>query len=144
VSVQAVSRERLGAWLLRCSPTRTDLRERFAAPISSWCVTDNYRSRLIRPGDAVLLWVSGRDRRYVRGIWARGRVTAPADRDEAEPGAAAGLRIGLELSVGTEPLVTDAELRAAGVDDLEVQRMPQGSNPSWVSGSALEQILALA
>jgi hypothetical protein len=29
--------------------------------------------------------------------------------------------------------LTDADLRAAHIDDLEVQRVPAASNPSWVS-----------
>jgi hypothetical protein len=36
--------------------------------------------------------------------------------------------------------LTDADLRAAGVDDLEVQRMPAGSNPSWVSRQQWDRI----
>jgi hypothetical protein len=43
---------------------------------------------------------------------------------------------GLSVPVDIRPVastLTDADLRAAGVDDLEVQRMPAGSNPSWVS-----------
>ena len=133
----AVSRDVLGAWLLRCNPTRTELARRFADPVGHWCVSDNYRSRLIQVDDPVLLWISGRDPRYVRGIWGVGRVTAPAA-DSAD-----GLRIGLELRLRDDPLTTDAELRAVGIDDLEVQRMPQGSNPSWVSRARLEQITAL-
>ena len=124
-----------------CVATRPgrDLAARFQlARSGSWCVADNYRSRLMQPDDAVLLWISGRDRHFVRGIWARGRITAAARHSED------GLQIGLELSLRAEPLATDAELRAAGVTDLEVQRMPQGSNPSWVSRDQLEQILALA
>ena len=36
--------------------------------------------------------------------------------------------------------LTDADLRAAGVDDLEVQRMPAGSNPSWLSRQQWDRI----
>ena len=88
----------------------------------------------MQPSDAVLLWVSGRDRRFVRGIWGRGHITAPADWTDS------GLRIGLELELQDEPFATDAELRAAGVNELEVQRMPQGSNPSWVPRELLERM----
>lgn len=130
----AVTHEHLGAWLLRCNPALTDLRTRFSTPARAWCVTDNYRSRLMGRGDTVLLWVSGQDRRYPRGIWGRGLITAPAE------WAGSGLQVGLDLGMGDEPLVTDAELRASGIDDLEVQRMPQGSNPSWVSRERLHQI----
>jgi hypothetical protein len=124
----AVTRDRLGAWLLRCNPALTDLENRFSSGIHTWCVADNYRSRLMVPGDLVLLWLSGRHPHYVRGIWGSGVVTAAV-----ESAGEAGLRIGLKLVLRDEPMTTDAELRAAGIDDLEVQRMPQGSNPSWVS-----------
>jgi hypothetical protein len=134
----AVTREALGAWLLRCNPSLSDLAARFRTPARSWCVADNYRSRLMAPGDPVLLWVSGQHRRFVRGIWAAGPVTEPA-----HPTDTSGLRVGVELRLAPEPLVTDAELRAAGVDDLEVQRMPQGSNPSWVSADQLARVVAL-
>lgn len=36
--------------------------------------------------------------------------------------------------------VSDAELRLAGIDDLEVQRQAYGSNPSWVSEQQLGRI----
>ena len=130
----AVTLDRLGAWLLRCNPALTDVASRFSIPARSWCVADNYRSRLMQPGDVVLLWVSGRDRRYPRGLWGRGLVMAAAER------TGSSLRIGLELSLGEEPMATDDELRGAGIDDLEVQRMPQGSNPSWVSREQLDRI----
>jgi hypothetical protein len=135
--VTAVSRHRLGGWLLRCNPALHDPASRFAAPIRTWCVTDNYRSRLMTPDDPVLMWLSGRDRHFVRGIWGRGVITAPAE------WTASGLQVGLHLALQPEPLVTDAELRAAGVHDLEVQRMPQGSNPSWVTREQLDRIQLL-
>ena len=36
--------------------------------------------------------------------------------------------------------VTDATLRQRGVDDLEVQRLPQGVSPSWVTRDQLARI----
>ena len=69
------------------------------------------------------------------------RPTGPPDATgpNAEPDKVIR-RVRLEVLVcirpaGT-PLATDAELRAAGIDDLEVQRMPFGSNPSWISSRA--------
>lgn len=81
--------------------------------------------------------MSGRDPRFVRGIWGVGRITAAADE------TADGLRVGLHLSLRPEALVTDAELRARGLNDLEVQRLPQGSNPSWVTREQRNEILAM-
>ncbi|WP_157559572.1 hypothetical protein [Nocardioides sp. Soil777] len=39
--------------------------------------------------------------------------------------------------------VLEEEIRSAGVDDLEVLRQPQGSNPSWVSKDQLSAIADL-
>ena len=39
--------------------------------------------------------------------------------------------------------VTDAELRSAAIDDLEVQRVPMGSNPSWLSRDQLSRLTPL-
>jgi hypothetical protein len=36
--------------------------------------------------------------------------------------------------------VTAADLRARGVGDLEVLKMPQGANPSWVSTDQLAAV----
>lgn len=40
----------------------------------------------------VLLWISGRDRHFVRGVRGHGRISATAARSEN------GLQIGLDLS----------------------------------------------
>lgn len=39
--------------------------------------------------------------------------------------------------------VTDAELKSANIDDLEVQRVPMGSNPSWLSRPQLSRLRPL-
>ena len=78
-----VNRADLGAWLARCNPATWDLAAYVAAghrTIGTWSVRDNYRSRLMRPDDAIVFWVSGVDRTYRRGIWGIGRIT---DRPEA-------------------------------------------------------------
>jgi hypothetical protein len=45
----------------------------------------------------------------------------------------------VDIPLFDEP-VTAADLRARGVVDLEVLRMPQGANPSWVSTDQLAAI----
>lgn len=71
---RAVTLERLGAWVIKCNPRKTAVEpmraEGQATP--QWCVADNYRSQLIRPGQRVLFWVSAHPQ---RGIWGAGRVT---------------------------------------------------------------------
>ncbi|SER31033.1 EVE domain-containing protein [Microlunatus flavus] len=154
--VRAVTRETLGAWLLKGNPAVWDVR-RFLADghreITSWSVRTGYRSALMRPGDRMVLWMSGPGTGgIVRGIWGLGHVTAEAEPwtdDERgwwlDDDARRALHARVEVHV---PLLDDplpaAELRAAGVTDLEVQRVAQGSNPSWISRdqlAALEPLL---
>ena len=144
-----VDRDRLGAWLLKCNPAAWDLRGFRAAGedrVTSWSVQPNYRSALMRPGDLVLFWVSGDGRQgFARGIWGLGQVLAEAEPwSEASRGfwhAADGhhgirARVEVDIALLDDP-VTDAELRAAGVRDLEVQRQPFAANPSWLTAEQL-------
>jgi predicted RNA-binding protein with PUA-like domain len=147
----AVSRSNLGAWLLKCNPALWDLAAflRSGEPITSWAVQRNYRAAMMAPGDRVLFWVSGDGRDGLpRGIWGAGHVVAPAeDWVDAERGfwhddqsrRAVRARIQVDIPLFDEP-VTAADLRAHGVVDLEVLRMPQGANPSWVSTDQLAAI----
>ncbi len=150
----AVTRESLGSWLIKRNPADGEevrFPDRGRGP-SGWCVADNYRSRLMAPGDRMVLWVSGSAARTPRGVWGLGHVVGPA-RPTGPPDATGSnaepdkviRRIRLEVLVcirpaGT-PLATDAELRAAGIDDLEVQRMPFGSNPSWITRPQLGRMI---
>lgn len=144
-----VDRSRLGAWLLKCNPTAWDLhgfRSSGNDRVTSWSVQPNYRSALMRAGDRVLFWVSGDGRQgFARGIWGLGHVLA-----EAEPWSETtrghwrasdghhGIRARVEVDIALlDEGVSDAELRAAGVRDLEVQRQPFAANPSWLTSDQL-------
>ena len=123
---RAVNLESLGAWVIKCNPHRTDVEPMRAAgeTKSSWCVADNYRSQLIRPGQRVLFWVSAHPR---RGFWGAGRITGDVTMEDGQ------LHVPVHIPLFADPL-TVAELRtAAGLHSLEVFSSPQQSNPSWVS-----------
>ena len=148
----AIDRDNLGAWLLKANPALWDLSGFLKAGdnrIRSWAVRPGYRSRLMAPGDRVLFWVSGDGRSgLARGIWGDGEVVAPAeDWVDAERGfwrddgarAAVRARVQVSITFLDEPLTAE-ELRARGMTDLEVLRMPQGANPSWVSHDQLEVV----
>lgn len=147
-----VQRSRLGAWLLKCNPTLWDLRGFLAsgdARITSWAVQPNYRSEMMRPGDRALFWVSGDGRDgLARGLWGDGVVVAAPEvwaegkggRWFADaPRRAVRARVEVDIALWSEP-VPVAELRGAGLDDLEVLVMPFGSNPSWVSRRQLGRV----
>ncbi|MGS0685612.1 hypothetical protein ACVBEQ_10770 [Nakamurella sp. GG22] len=139
----AITRAEFGAWLLRCNPSNNPAVTGLAAVggrVAQWCVVSNYRSTMMADGDPVLLWVSGNGRLLARGIWGSGVVTAPARR----PGPTGGLTVAVDIPLLSEG-ITDGELRSRGIDDLEVQLQPMGSNPSWVSRSQharLQQLLS--
>ncbi|QXG75923.1 hypothetical protein KUM42_19515 [Modestobacter sp. L9-4] len=98
------------------------------------CLRPSYRLGLVRAGQPVLLWVSGRDR---PGVHALGVVTGPV-RDTHD-----GPAVPVQLTRLAEP-VDRAELLAdPAVRDAEVLRMPAGSNPSWLSAGQYAAVLAL-
>jgi len=121
--------------------------------IDNWSVVKNYRSAIMAPGDPVVFWVAGDGRLMTRGIWGIGWVTAPVH-DEVPTSLGPGeinywsneaARLAVTNSVDVDiPLfktaVSDADLKAAGIDDLEVQFQAQGSNPSWISRDQLARL----
>ena len=139
-----MTRETLGAWLVKGNPAVWDLAgyvDAGAGSIGSWAVRPGYRSRLMTPGDPIVFWVSGPVRgRFGRGIWGAGRVTGPV-REVVEESPhwldqhgrdRVRSAIDVDLTLTDEPVLV-ADLLAFGVDDLEVQRAPWGPNPSWLS-----------
>jgi hypothetical protein len=137
MTARAVTEAYLGAWLIKCDPrANPDLfatADDGVARVTSRCVARGYRADMMRPGDRVLLWLSGDGRARARGIWGVGRVTGQVHE------TAEGLAVAVDLPLFSSP-VSDDDLRAAGVDDLEVQRIPAGSNPSWVSTEQLARL----
>lgn len=130
----AINDSNLGAWVIKCNPALSELPlavDGRVADIGSWCVRPGYRAEMMAAGQRVMLWVSGDGSRMARGIWGLGWVRGPA----RETGTRT-LAVPVWMPLLAEPL-TASELRSAGVIDLEVQRIPQGANPSWVSREQL-------
>ena len=137
MAARAVTEATLGAWLIKCDPR---VNPNLLAPgpdgvarVTSRCVARGYRAELMKAGDRVFLWVSGDGRTLARGIWGVGHVTGVVE------GSVTEVFVPVDIPLVVTPL-TDVDLRAVGVDDLEVQRMPAGSNPSWVSNEQLARI----
>ena len=151
---RAITSENLGAWLIKCHPMTWDFvafAEASHEYIDDWSVTDNYRSQMMQAHDRILFWKSGDQPAYARGIWGAGHVTGEEhDVVESDTGYwlddAARRKVTCSIPVCIplfEEPVADADLSAAGIDDLEVQKMPGGSNPSWVSAEQLDRIETL-
>ena len=102
------------------------------------CVRRSYRLELVRPGQPVLLWVSGR---VQPGVHALGTVTGPVREDD---GDGDGPVLPVRLTRLTDPVDRGELLADAGFASAEVLRMPAGSNPSWVSPAQLAAVLARA
>lgn len=152
---QLISRYDLGAWLLKVDPKTWDLPAWMADgndAIQAWSVADDERGQLMEYGDKVVFWVSGDSNVMARGIWGLGYVTGELH-DALPLGPEDDLGYWLDLGAATAesnevpvniPLlavpVSDQDLRADGIDDLEIQESPEIPNPSWVSSSQLARI----
>jgi hypothetical protein len=128
-----VTSEVFGAWVIKCNPQKTAVEPFRTAGEAKpdWCIADNYRSRLVRPGQRVLFWVSGHSQ---RGIWGSGRVTG----DVFVEGDRLHLPVHIEMF--TEPLTAPELSAVPGLRSMEVFRSPQQANPSWVSAAELALI----
>jgi hypothetical protein len=152
-----VNESNLGAWLLRSNPTKKWDIARFMEDghywIGAWSVAGGYRSDMMAHGQKVILWVTGDGKKLTRGIWGVGYVTGMVeDEPPREPDAYeidywidAEARAAVEHMVPVDiPLLPSAiraiDIEAAGLDDLEVFRQPQGSNPSWLSKDQLARL----
>ena len=133
----AVTEESLGAWVVKASPgtsTVAELVRRGFTTDWSSCLRPTYRAGLVRPGQRVLLWVSGRSPATPAGIHAHGRTTGPV-----VPGDEVRMPFRLHP---VEPPVLRADLLAHPVlRHAEVLRMPAGSNPSFLTRVQLDALL---
>lgn len=156
---RAIAEDNLGAWVIKCDPeAKFDLPgaiEDGLETIETWSVVPGYRSDMMAPNDKIILWVSGNSRRMTRGIWGVGRVTGavePEDHDgyfsdlgywlDRDAREAVELFVPVDIALFDEA-VSAEDIKAAGIDDLEVFRSAQGSNPSWVSKDQLDRLEAL-
>jgi hypothetical protein len=99
------------------------------------CLRRSYRLELMRPGQACLLWVSGR---HSPGVHALGELAAVPVEDDGGP------QVAVRLTRLAEPVDRAELLTDPAVRNAEVLRMPAGSNPSWLSHAQYAAVLAAA
>ncbi len=161
--LRKVTRENVGAWMVKCNPKVWDLQgflDDNGDVIEDWSVQENYRSALMVPDDLVFFWVTGTDRQALTpGAWGVGHVVAPCDRavrqHEADEPADDGHWLDrdarrratyfayLDLPLLDEPVpraVIAADPRLA---NLEVLASPQMGNPQYVSPAEAAALLEL-
>ncbi len=133
---RSVTIEALGAWVIKCNPRMTPIDPMRSAGRAKpvWCVADNYRSRLIRPGQRVLFWVTSHPR---RGIWGAGRVTGEVTEQDG------GLHVPVHIPLLAEPLTAASLFLIPGLREMEVFRSPQQANPSWVTKTEMAVLAPL-
>lgn len=129
-AARALSPATLGAWLVKAAGSEPATRAHASAgftEVRTRCVRPTYRTALVATGQPVLLWVSGAAPGLPAGIHACGRTTGPVH-DDLMP---------VELVALAEPVPRAELLAEPGLRDLEVLRMPAGSNPSYVTPEQL-------
>ena len=125
----ALTADSLGAWLLKANPAAGGLDEHVRSGfenITTRCVRPSYRTSLVRAGQPVLLWVSGRDPRLLSGLHAAGHTTGSVG-DSPE-----GPVMPVRLAALVPPVARAALVEDPVLSGLEVLRMPAGSNPSYL------------
>lgn len=142
-----ISDDNLGAWVFKCNPKVWKIAEFIADGndwIEDWSVVENYRSAMIGDGQRAILWVSGPETGSTpRGIWGLGWTVGaryPVVDTSGDYWANPERQAAVDWFVPTDILVLDEPIRAAEVrghhpdlQQLEVFRSPQQSNPSWIS-----------
>jgi hypothetical protein len=126
---RAVTTDRLGAWVVKANPglgSVAALAGDGFAGVARWCVRPSYRTGLVAAGQAVLLWVSGKDPGFPAGFHAFGEVTGPCRVDAGQP------EIPMRLRPMPVPVLRADLLRDPVLATAEVVRMPAGSNPSYL------------
>src|SRR3954454_14551212 len=119
-----ITEANLGAWLIKCDPEVSSdvprlVRQPGLGRVTKWCVADNYRSRMMRPGDRAILWVSGNGRRLTRGIWGVGWVTGSVPDPAPEEPRPSSHDVALDIRLfGSGQEIAAADLVAAGITDL--------------------------
>lgn len=142
-TARAVTRESLGAWLVKASggsaATHQHVRTGFAS-LTTRCLRPSYRTDLVEAGQPVLFWVSGDDAEHPAGIYGQGWTTGPAVPDDPDEDRATTLVVPLRLELLEVPVLR-VELRLhPELAGLEVLRMPAGSNPSFVTRAQLDAL----
>ncbi|KQR99413.1 hypothetical protein ASG12_00820 [Williamsia sp. Leaf354] len=141
----------LGAWVFTVNGARWDSVVDIASRrggLATRCVAANYRKDVMVAGQRALLWASGPPTGpRPRGIAGLGWITGPSEidpeNDSDEPSWLAHTDIRL-LSDAERIPATDLN-EVPGLAGMEILRLPQASNPSWVTRdemAVIEPLLA--
>jgi hypothetical protein len=150
-----LNRESVGAWLVTCNPddvydVTSDADARLH--IFSWSLAGNYRTDLVEIGDDIVLWVGGSSNPgHTPGVWAYGIVVGEifddqgAGNDWKDEDRKKQLRPYVPMAMTwLEPPLAKQELEAHPLlGSIEVLRMPQMANPSYLSPEEADALYTL-
>lgn len=131
---RTITRETFGAWVIKTNPRITpvdELRRTGFRTVTSRCVVPTYRVALVESGQPVLLWISGGD----AGIYASGRTTGRVEPSNDDQPA-----MPIELEPVAPPVLRAEIVADPVLAQIEVVRMPAGSNPSYLTRRQLEEL----
>jgi len=144
---RAVTPQTLGCWVVKgsrdVSPVDELVRTRFAA-VAGWCLRPTYRTDMIRRGQHVLFWISGQDGLRPAGIYAQGHTTASPESVAEEPGERGKPKLFLPMRLEPlpAPVLRSEILEQPVLSQIEVMKMPAGSNPSYLTRDQLAELRA--
>src|SRR5688572_16092013 len=110
-----ITEDNLGAWLIKSDPQANEDLLRTGL-VTKRCVASSYRSRMMKPGDRGVFWISGNGRRVTRGIWGVGWVTGHVQEGHGTSRTGGSSEIPLDIPLfrdGEE--LSSAELVDAGI-----------------------------
>ena len=98
-----------------------------------------YRVDEVLPGQAVLLWISGRDRQHPAGLYAQGHTTGLPQPSRDSP----KLDLAVRLTGLDQPVLRTELLEHPRLSQFEVIKVPAGSNPSYLTRHQLDELKRL-
>lgn len=146
-----VSRDDLGAWVVKANPALWDVHAARAAnePLDRWRLAESYRLDLLARGDRLLVWATrGPSTRQPVGFIGEATVAGPleidvgggdwkrsADREQVRP------HVPLRRTRWWRTAVTIEECRGDPVlRTIEVLQAPRIGNPSWLTDAQLNAL----
>ena len=137
-----MSRADLGAWLIKANPTSSPVDEFVRTgfnTVTARCIQPTYRADEVAPGQAVLFWISGDDKQHPAGLYAQGHTTGLPQSALERP----RLDLPVRLTSLDPPVLRLELLEHPRLSQLEVLKVPAGSNPSFLTRDQLEELKRL-
>jgi hypothetical protein len=132
----------IACWVLKTRRTPHEILPDWAPGSSrslTRCLRRSYRVQLMRPGQPCLLWLSGQRDPGVHAIgWLSTAASPPEDID---PVGGPESAVTVSLTLLTETVARPLLLADPQFSTAEVLRMPAGSNPSYLTETALAALM---